>query len=255
MRSILAPLLLCLVLFTSDLGAEEAQAGIAPGTHWAQPWFTRLDARFPGQGFHARWDFYRCDCGDAWIKAEETLPEGISRGEMLLVGGRVLLVRGFEGRGEGAELRAVIDSPMLMLQLLFVLMQKTAPDGPAALTERRELAHADEIYPLQLETGGAQGGFPAPWEVEGIAYRFEDGSHRFDLDFAFEMQVIGEPASRSEIHLSGMLDYRPGDFPLAPDVSLEGWTLIPLIEDEAGTYESADNLGSIREMVQSRRGG
>ena len=235
------------------LATGSSVADIAPGTQWAQPWFTRLDARFPGQGFHARWDFHRCECGDAWIKAEETLPEGISRGEMVLVGGRVLLVRGFEGRGDGDDLRAVIDSPMLMLQLLFVLMQKTAPEGPAALTERRELAHTDELYPLQLETGGAKGGFPAPWEVDGLAYQFEDGSHRFDLDFAFEMQVIGEPASRSEIHLSGILNYQPRDFPLSPDMSLEGWTVIPLIDDEAGIYDDATSLETVRDLVSKRR--
>jgi hypothetical protein len=244
-----------LLLAASLVPAGAMTADVPSEAQWAQPWFTRLDARFPGQGFHARWDFHRCACGDALIKAEETLPEGISRGEMILVGGRVLLVRGFDSRGEGDELRTVIDSPMLMLQLLFVLMQKTAPEGPAALIERRELGYADALYPLQLETGGAQGGFPAPWGVSGLAYRFEDGSHRFDLEFGFNMQVIGEPASRTEIHLSGMLDYREENFPVNSDLPLEAWTVIPLIDDDAGMYEGAATLGALREQVRVRKSG
>jgi hypothetical protein len=234
-------LVLALALPASAPGAEN----LAPGTHWAQPWFTRLDARFPGQDFHARWDFHRCDCGDAWIKAEETLPEGISRGEMLLVDGRVLLVRGFEGRGE--DLRAMVDSPLLMLQLLFVLLQKTEPSGPLAVTERRELSHADAMYPLQLETGAAKGGFPAPWDVRGLAYRFDDGSHRFDLKFGFEMQLIGQTKSRSEIHLSGILDYRQRDFPLGGDLDLADWKLIALRDEEA-EYFADHRAGTLAEL-------
>lgn len=233
------------------LGFPGANAwAIEPGTHWAQPFFTRLDVRFPGQGFHARWDFHRCVCGDALIKAEETLPEGVSTGELLLVDGRVLLVRGFEGRG--ADRRSMIDSPLLMLQLLFVLMQKTLPEGPAALDERRELSHSDVRYPLELETGGARGGFPAPWEVQGVAYRFADGSHRFDLEFGFETRLIGEPVKRSEIKLSGMLDYRAVEFPVADDFSIKGWDLIPLIETESGAYDSLPEatLDALRQRVR-----
>ncbi len=226
---------------------------IAAGTHWAQPFFTRLDARFPGQGFQARWDFHRCQCGDAWIKAEETLPEGISRGEMILVDGRVLLVKGFGDRGEG--LSAMIDSPMLMLQLLFVLMQQTVPEGPATVNERRELAHADALYPLQLETGAAQGGFPAPWEVKGLVYQFDDGSHRFDLEFGFQMQMLGETPSKSEIHLSGILDYRKQEFPLEANTDISDWKMYPLRDDEADAYASAKTLSDLRGLVKAKRFG
>jgi hypothetical protein len=247
MRALL--LTAALVLATTAGAAEPIPAG----TPWSQPWFTRLDARFPGQGFHARWDVHRCACGDAWIEAEETVPEGVNTGELLLVDGRVLLVRGFAGRGE--DLRAMVDSPMLMLQLLFVLLQKGEPGGPAAVSERRELKHADALYPLQLETGGAQGGFPAPWEVEGIAYRFGDGSHRFDLEFSFEMQVLGETPSVSEIHLSGILDYQPREFPLAADLDITGWQLIALRDDEAEHFAQAapKTLAELREQVKALR--
>lgn len=236
------------------LGLPGATAwAIEPETHWAQPFFTRLDVRFPGQGFHARWDFHRCDCGDALIKAEETLPEGVSAGELLLVDGRVLLVRGFEGRG--ADRRSMIDSPLLMLQLLFVLMQKALPEGPAELGERRELSHSDVRYPLELETGGAMGGFPAPWEVNGVAYRFADGSHRFDLEFGFETRLIGEPVNRSEIQLSGILDFRAQEFPIAEDFIIEDWDLVPLIDAESGAYDSLPEgtLAALRQRVREAK--
>ena len=42
--------------------------------------------------------------GEATATAEETLPEGPSTGELLLVGGRVLLARGFTDMGAGAAL-------------------------------------------------------------------------------------------------------------------------------------------------------
>jgi len=43
------------------------------GTAWSQANFTRLDVQFPGSGFHARWDYFRCACGDVLIRSEEIL--------------------------------------------------------------------------------------------------------------------------------------------------------------------------------------
>lgn len=244
-----------LLLIAACVAGPALAVDLPAGTRWAQPHFARLDVQFPGQGFHARWDFWNCACGDAMIRAEETLPEGVIKGELLLVNGRVLLARGYDG--QAGDRRNMLDSPLLMLQLLFALMEKTAPGGPAAVNERVDLKHHEERFPLMLVTPTAEGGFPAPWDLEGIAYRFTDGTHRFDLDFSFEIKMVGQAATRSEIDLSGMLDFQPRDFPVTGEEKLEGWQVLPLLDDEAPFYSAGApaTLAELRELVRQRKKG
>ena len=41
-----------------------AAAQIAPEIRWADPTHVVLDVEFPGDGYHANWELFRCDCGD-----------------------------------------------------------------------------------------------------------------------------------------------------------------------------------------------
>ena len=233
--------LVMLVVFSAAASEE-----IATGTPWTQPYFTRLDVTFPG-GFHARWDIYRCACGDVLIHSEETLPDGITTGEQLLVGGRVLLQRGFADGGP-----AMLDSPMLMLQLLFVLLQKAEPSGPAMVDASMPVSKSDDNSPIMLDTGKAHGAFPAPWDLQGELRRVGDGSHRFELDFEFEAMYEGQSAGRSAMHLSGALNYQPQAFPHADDMALEGWSMhfIQESDEEIFADQSAETLAELRELVR-----
>ena len=51
-----------------------AIAQIEKGTLWRDAVITELDVDF-GAGFHARWRFHRCDCGDLQVMVEQVAPD------------------------------------------------------------------------------------------------------------------------------------------------------------------------------------
>jgi hypothetical protein len=208
-----------------------AQHELTAGTAWSQPYFTRIDATFSGGAFHARWDINRCSCGDLHILAEETLPQETRTGEQLLVESRALLVRGYENH-EG-ELTALLDSPVLMMQLLYVLLQKAEPSGPAALTVALEPEIAEPSAPVLLDSGIAYGAFPAPWLLSGTITPAPGGRVRYELRFEFDVQDAESNEQQGDQHevkheqimLSGYLDYAEKPFPLEGTSLLDGWSL------------------------------
>jgi hypothetical protein len=205
-------LFVMLVCFSSISVAE------TPGTDWSKPYFTRLDVTFSSVEFHARWDISRCDCGDIQIVAEETLPEEIRKGEVLLIDNEVLLTRGYETYD--GPLPALIDSPMLMMQLLFILLHQVAPDGTPVPHSTLEISIEEGAKPLMLDSGIAYGAFPAPWSASGRVVPTRGGEFRYELDFKF-----GHSESEQQgIHLSGLLDYRARDFPIEDSMVLDGWS-------------------------------
>lgn len=241
---------LALLLAALACGWPLQAADIANGTPWTKPAFTRLDVDFPGGEFHARWDIHRCACGDILVQAEETLPEGPSTGELLLVGGRVLLARGFANMDAGA---ALLDSPMLMLQLLLVLLQQAEPAGPAAIDGPLEVGLAEGEKSLRLDTGTAHGGFPAPWRLGGTLQPTEVGGRRFDLEFSFASGMVRRPEPDASMHLAGVLDFGDRAFPHDGQMRLKGWKVFTIDPDDAARIEGqpAGTLAHLRELVES----
>jgi len=205
-----------LILLTSlPLVAQQIPAA---GTDWSRPFFTRIDITFLNNDFHARWDISRCACGDLHILAEETLPGEIRTGEQLLLDGKVLLVNGYKGY-EG-PLTALLDSPVLMLQLLFVLLQKVEPSGPSAVTGMLNPEITEPIEAVILDNGIAYGAFPAPWSLKGTLTPSSSGQFRFELRFVFELPEAGEQL----IQLTGRLNYQEQAFPVDDSMLLDGWS-------------------------------
>ena len=75
-----------------------AAAEITAATRWADPTRVKLDVEFPGDGYHADWELYRCACGDLLVHSELNVPGDVEKGETLLVAGRAVLSRGFATR-------------------------------------------------------------------------------------------------------------------------------------------------------------
>ena len=61
-------------LVLSLAGSQVAIAQIAEGKLWRDAVITELDVDF-GSGFHARWRFQRCDCGDLQVMVEQVAPD------------------------------------------------------------------------------------------------------------------------------------------------------------------------------------
>jgi hypothetical protein len=231
------------------MGPLSAVAELPPETRWADPSSVRLDVEFPGNGFHATWNLFRCDCGDLLVRSQLSTPDEVEKGETMLVGGRVILSRGF---GEDqAELGSSLDAPALMMQLALSLLERTLPGGPSLLSELQNVAVEEQIGPIHLDSGTAAGSFYAPWKVVGQVEPMGDAKRRFDLHFQFSTGNPGEELVGS-MRLSGLADFSKMDFPIPPASDLQGWEFSWMEESDpaAKTAQGTETLGELRARLK-----
>jgi hypothetical protein len=197
-------------------------ADISPETRWADPSSVQLEIEFPGQGYHARWELVRCDCGDLLVNAWLEVPDESVYGDILLVENRAVLTRGFGKYGDQAA--ASLDAAALMMQLALRLLERSEPGGPSKITGPKEVDLLDEINHINLDTGSAAGGFQAPWSVAGKISAPAETQRKFDLNFSFTVGVPGE-VQQASMRLYGIADFADVDFPIDGDSSLDDWKL------------------------------
>lgn len=231
-------------------GAPTAFAQIEKDTPWRDAMVTRLDVDF-GAGFHARWQFHRCDCGDLQVMVEQVAPDDTLSGELLMVDGQALLARGFEQ--QGADIEPLIQAPSLMLQLANAMLNRSQPDGPAAVTGKQRWSVNEKRKDLHLDTGLATGNFAAPWSIEGTGWKVDPEHVRFEMELHFTISPPGEAVETGSISFSGDLDFNQQDFPYGDDTDLEGWRVqwISLDETRSVTAEKGTTLKSLRDKANS----
>ena len=231
--------LVFLLLLSLPIAAE-----LPPETRWADPSSVRLDVDFPGNGYHASWVMFRCQCGDMLIRWELNIPGETEKGETLLVNGRVVLSRGF---GEyQAELGSSLDAPALMMQTALLLLERSAPEGPSAISENKEVAAEDKINPIHVDSGTAAGSYIAPWLLKGTIRPTSETRRKFDLDFTFSTGSPGEELA-GNMRLSGLAEYGDGEFPQPPSTPLVGWQLF-WIDDADPAAKGAAELTTLAEL-------
>jgi len=211
-------------------GLQAASAQVEKGTLWRDAVVTQLDVDFGGTGFHARWRFHRCHCGDLQVQVEQIAPDGTLTGELLMVDGQVLLSHGFEG--QGADIEPLIQAPSLMLQLTYELLNRSQPQGPHAVDEKQVWDEKEKSLDFKLNTGLATGIFAAPWEIRGSGWKSESGHRRFELAFQFSNPSPENPEETSMITFNGDLDFRKQGFPYPESTSLEGWRIQWISRDD-----------------------
>jgi hypothetical protein len=229
-----------------------AHAELPAKTRWADPSSVRLEVEFPGNGYHATWELFRCDCGDLLVHSELSVPGEVEKGETLLVGGRAVLSRGFGD--EHPELGASLDAPALMMQLTLSLLERSMPQGPSATSALGELSVEEAISPIHLDSGGAAGSFWAPWSVQGSVLAIGDSQRRFDLQFRFSTGNPGEELAGS-MRLSGMAEYAASEFPLAAESPIQGWSLSWRDESDIASRSQAgvETLADLRKLLREQK--
>jgi hypothetical protein len=212
----------------------------------------QLEVDFPGNGYHASWDLHRCVCGDLLIRSELSEPGGVSQGEILLVEKRAVLTRGYKGV-DAAQIS--FDAPALMMQLAIRLLERAEPAGPGAISERRQVDVEDAVNYINLDTGVAAGGFPAPWRVQGTIWPQAETQRRFDLMFTFSVPAeSGGEAEQGQMKLTGVAEYAATEFPLAEGMSLKDWALSWRDEDDPAEIPAskADTLAELRQLLSKQ---
>jgi len=231
------------------LGAVELRADVSDSTRWADPSHVKLGIEFPGEGYHAQWELFRCDCGDLLVRSELNVPGDVEAGESLLVGGRVVLSRGFAG---DAELGSSLDAPALMMQLALRLLERAEPAGPARINEAVDIDVLEKTSPIMLQSYSATGGFQAPWSVRGRISPEDQTRRRFDLTFEFRVGA-GSAAQQGTMRLKGVADFAELEFPLQGDTSLQGWTLSWREAQDPAAAVAAKTLGGLRSAIRESK--
>lgn len=231
---------------------QAAYAQIEKGTLWRDAVVTELDVDFGGTGFHARWRFHHCDCGDLQIMVEQVAPDDILTGELLMVDGQVLLSKGFERQGEDIE--PLIQAPSLMLQLAYSMLNRSQPKGPHAVTRRQKWDETEKTIDFRLDTGFATGAFGAPWRVKGKGWRTDSDHIRFELLFRFRSSEPGQSSETGSITFSGDLDFGKQEFPYTESTELDGWRVqwISLNELKSVPAEKGLTLKTLRQKAKGK---
>jgi hypothetical protein len=230
--------------------APAAQADIRPETRWSDPSKVSLDVEFPGDGYHAAWDLYRCAYGDLLVRSELILPGETEQGETLLVGGRAVLYRGFPGHE--AEYGASLDAPALMMQLAAQLLERLEPGGPSRVTEPAERSLREETRDIQLDTGTASGAFQAPWTATGTLRPGDADTRRFDLRLEFSVQTA-EGVQQAAIRLKGAADFARTPFPVGDDEPIDRWTITwrDAADAAQAKMEGVETIGELRTLFKA----
>jgi hypothetical protein len=228
-------------------GLQSAKAEVEEGTLWRDSVVSELDVNFGDTGFHARWRFHRCHCGDLLVQVEQIAPDGILTGELLMVYGQVLLARGFQD--QGTDIEPLIQAPSLMLQLAFSLLNMSQPEGPLAVDGKQLWEKTEETRDFKLDTGLATGVFAAPWSLKGSGWKAESGRRRFELVFQFNTTLHDQAERNNSITFSGDLDFRKQEFPYAEATVLDGWRMQWTALAERESKEVADGL-TLKELRQ-----
>jgi len=243
LSSVLAGLVMLLTL------PLPAIAQIDQDTLWRDAVITELDVDF-GAGFHARWRFNRCDCGDLQVMVEQVAPDDMLTGELLMVDGQVLLSKGFVQQGEDIE--PLIQAPSLMLQLAYSMLNRSQPKGPGAVAGKQKWNETEKKVDFHLDTGLATGVFGAPWGVKGSGWEAEPGHIRFEFVFKFTSSAAGERKEKASITFSGDLDFRQQAFPYDESADFEGWRVqwISRSENKAKPAEKGLTLKALRQQAK-----
>jgi len=240
------PALLALLVTLSFAGGASA-AGLPAETRWADPSSVQLNIDFPGNGFRASWDIYRCSCGDLLVRAELAMPGAVESGDLLLVGGRAVLTRGF---GEyKAEAAASLDAAALMMQLALRLLERSEPGGPAKITSSVNVDLLDEINSINLDSGQAEGGFQAPWSIAGTISARNETIRKFDLNFTFSAGAPGA-VETGTMRLYGEAEFAPTAFPVPGSSAIAEWDLAWRDENDAGVV-AAETLDGLRAQLRA----
>ena len=227
-----------------------AQGEIAPEIRWNDPSKVSLNVEFPGDGYHAAWDLYRCACGDLLVHSELDLPGESEKGETLLVGGRAILYRGFSGHQ--AEYGASLDAPALMMQLAAQLLERLEPGGPSRITGEIDRDVREDQQALALDTGTATGAFQAPWSANAMLSPGAGDTRRFDIRFVFSVPAE-QGVQQVSMRLKGTADYARADFPVPGDDALEGWNITWRDTEDAAQAAAAGvkTLDELRALLKA----
>lgn len=239
--------------------AAQERARIKPGapptSEWARGNRVLLGVTQAALGFSAQWRFERSTTGDIFLERQENRAGRVETGTFLLIDG-ALIAR--DTRLEpGKELDAV-NGPLLMLQLVLQLLERSVPGGASQLGADIRVDITEPTRALSVSGIGADGEFSAPWRLSGVVGPAGKGIVKFDLEFSSTQARSG---LRYETTIAGIWQNTPPPVVFQDSMNLKGWQVYrfkPVVRQRGavnalGLGTSAPlgfvNLGEVRRRV------
>lgn len=166
---------------------------------------------------------------DLRVRYRMKSPKETNEGELLLVGGRVLALKGGNVK-EGYEID-YLDGAALTMQTAVSLLHVAIPEGPKGVQGKRRISVREPKRRIDVATQSASANYGAPWTLEGSANRLSPESIGFELKLVYmPLDPFGRKTDgkAQTIRLSGKVDYPAQRAVLADDFSLSGWKVLGL---------------------------
>lgn len=193
---------------------------------------------------------------DILLEIKDETAGGTLSGTIMVIEGRVMLVRGLL-LPRGYEIDA-LDSRVLMLHLAFELLGRAFPRGPDSVSSNANVRISESRTPIPVRTVSARGEFRAPWSLKGTASREAPERVAFDLEFTFPDE--GSPTEQV-MNLSGTWQLDRLGLALNDAMTLDGWQSYLLggvrngniLDYDAVVSERYTTLRELRRAISSSR--
>jgi len=189
-----------------------------PASEWARGNRVLLGVTQPALGFSAQWRFERSTTGDIHLQRQEHRGGRIDAGSFLLIDG-ALIVRDAQLE-PGKELDAM-NGPLLMLQLVLQLLERSAPAGPSQLARDTRVDLSEPKRAITVSGIGAEGEFAAPWRLTGNIGPAGKGIVKFELEFSSATR--GASGAGYQTSIAGIWQNTPPAVVFQDSMNLRGW--------------------------------
>ena len=234
--------LTCIVLFhplALAVAAETLGDAKPPNPiQWREPNRVVLELRGGKSENVAKWTIDLGRQGDFLLTVAGAPGGGAGDGQVLVVDGQAMVVEGLDLE-QGYEIDA-IDMPAFHFQLLYGVLERFFPNGPASVNGEQAIEHAEDHSPILVGTASATGEFAAPWFAKGTVSRRDDTNVDFDLAFTFT--VDPDTATTFTLHLSGTWTGGSKAFAIGNEFRIEGWAVFAI-----GPYDVKTKDGVVTE--------
>ena len=143
------------------------------------------------------------------------------KGTLIVLAGKTMLSRGLTLK-KGYEIDA-LDTPIIMMQLLFDILNKTTPTGPSSVTQKLRVDHAEANMPIHISTKSASAHFNAPWRVEGLFSK----SSKDTIEYNFSFATSVHDGINYTLKMNGEL-HQKANQTLDDTMKLDGWKIYHL---------------------------
>lgn len=247
---------------SADTGSSPTSSAVESASNRAagheQTWerFNRLALESTDRRgtYHAKWSFELAENGDLRIGVDERNGSETRVGQVMLVSGRALLIKGVKLTGE--QRIDFIDGPVLMCQLAINLLHYAFADGPQRVDSQKTFDLQEKLRTVIISSPHSTSYFSPPWKLSGNANPGGEGI-RFNQTFTYKRNP-GD-ADDAEVIFKGTWVNAPNAPDLPDSLSLEGWD-VSLIDpasqdlaEETSCCKSANKqfrtLGDLRKHI------